>query len=151
MWVTWSHQLTSGKAKRWILLRKRPPPFPSNKQFGDTGVRLLFIHQESEKTFPCSEGKPSQNMLKLIFLNQFLNFYLLKENIISLLSETLNATKNKRLPHYTVEMENYRCCSSTSHHCSFKLFLLLKVAYKVSQTHARRCCVTRILVVYTHF
>lgn len=80
-------------------------------------------------------GKPSQNMLKLRFLNQFLNFYLLKENI-SLLSETLNATKNKRLLHYTVEMENYRCCSTTSHHCSFKLFLLLKVAYNVSQTHA---------------
>lgn len=109
------------------------------------------LYIKKAKTFPCSEGKPSQNMLKLIFLNQFLNFYLLKENIISLLSETLNATKNKRLLHYTVEMENYRCCSTTSHHCSFKLFLLLKVAYKVSQTHARCCCVTRILVVYTHF
>lgn len=31
--------------KRWIVLRKRPPMFPSNKQFGE---RLLFIHQESE-------------------------------------------------------------------------------------------------------
>lgn len=45
-WMACFHQqTTSGKAQCRILLRERPPTFPSNKQFGK---RLWFIHQESE-------------------------------------------------------------------------------------------------------